>query len=85
MKRLAPKVLVRITWLPASTYARATSSTFSGWVRFQASGQAPSGSPRCWSWVPQAPSVTTGPADVSFAMVGCMADSAYELWMFALL
>ena len=53
MKRLAPKVFVRMTWLPASTYARATSSTASGCVRFQASGQVPSGMPRCWSSVPR--------------------------------
>ena len=30
------------------------------------------GKPRCWSCVPHAPSLTAGPVDVSFAMVGCM-------------
>src|SRR5215469_5052330 len=58
--RLPRKVLVRMTRLPASTYERATSATASGRVRFQASGQAPSASPRRCSSVPQAPSVSTG-------------------------
>jgi hypothetical protein len=35
--------------------------TFSGWVRFQRSGTSPGASPRAWSCVPQAPSVSTGP------------------------
>src|SRR6185437_1473663 len=60
---LARKVLVRITRLPASQYAAATSSTNSGWLRFHGSGDSPGGSPRCCSSVPQAPSAISGPAE----------------------
>ena len=35
-------------------------------------GRRRTGSPRCCSCVPQAPSVTTGPAARSFSIVGCM-------------
>ena len=41
MNRLAPKVLVRMIWLPASTYARATSSTLLGLLQVPAVGAGP--------------------------------------------
>ena len=58
----ARKLLVRITWLPASTYVRATSSTCSGCVRFHVSGRAPTGNPRACNCVPHAPSLMRTPS-----------------------
>ena len=68
-----------MTRLPASTYSRATSSTFSAWVRFQESGQSRGCRPRFMICVPHAPSVRTGPFLIRFAMNSCMVPSSGRL------
>src|SRR6478752_4893051 len=70
LMRLAPNVFVSMTSAPARRYSLCTSDTRSGEVRFSASNERFTNTPRAYSIVPIAPSQTSTRAAMASRKVG---------------